>query len=142
MSRSRPQQMLRCAANLLFEYRVTRSPSRRPLCEKQIVTFSATSPRDAVQRARRRGKQAEHAYRNADGQTVRFRFVGLIDVITLEACADDEVYYSLRRMQDPRRQVQPDARLSVMAAPKPVGSAWRAVPASHAAPRANRTRRR
>ena len=66
-----------------------------------------------MRRAKQRGKRAEYSYRNAADQTVRIRFVGLIDVISLESCDNDEAYYSMRRTSNPARHVRPDARLSI-----------------------------
>ena len=66
-----------------------------------------------IRRAKRRGKQAEYTYRNTSDQTVQIMFIGLIEVISLEEC--DEAYYSIRRTSNPKRQVRPDARLSVIA---------------------------
>ena len=106
--------MERYAANLLFEYRIKEAPSPRPLCERRIVVLNASSDRDAIRRAKKRGKQSEYSYRNADGQTVQIRFVGLIDVIDLVACEADEVYYSLQRMSNPARHVRRDDRLDVV----------------------------
>jgi Domain of unknown function (DUF4288) len=124
--------MARYAGNLLFEYGVKEAPSLRPLCEKRIVVFQASGAREAIRRAKQHGKRGELSYRNADGQTVQIKFIGLIDVISLEACEEDEAYYSLRRMSDPKRHVRPDARLSVLAssASRVIGSSWSAVPKS------------
>lgn len=127
--------MMRYAANLLLEYRVNEAPSPRPLCEKRIIVFRASGARDAVRRAKQRGKKEELSYRNADDQTVQVKFIGLIDVISLEACEDDEAYYSVRRTSDPSRHVRPDACLSVMASEsKVIGSSWWAVPKTLVAP--------
>ena len=123
--------MTRYAANLLLEYGVEQAPSARPLCERRIVVFEARSPREAIRRAKQRGKHAEHAYRNADGQTVRVKFVGLIDLISLAYCDDGEAYYSMRRTSHPERQVRSDDRLSILASEsKTIGASWWAVPES------------
>src|SRR5262245_15921378 len=139
--------MERYAANLLFEYRVKEAPSPRPLCERRIVVLRAAGARDAIRRAKRRGKQGEYSYRNADGQTVQIRFIGLIDVIDLLACDADEVFYSLQRMGNPAKHVRRDDHLSV-APPRPgvvLGSFWWAVPKwlaeGKAPPGRKRTRR-
>jgi hypothetical protein len=135
--------MERYAANLLFEYRIKEAPSSRPLCERRIVVLNASSDRDAIRRAKKRGKQSEYSYRNADDQTVQIRFVGLIDVIDLLACEADEVYYSLQRMSNPARHVRPDEDLSVVASQSAViGSSWWAVPKWLAAPKVRARRRR
>jgi hypothetical protein len=124
--------MTRYAANLLFEYGVAGRHTSRPLCEKRFVVFRASGPRDAVRRAKQRGKRGEHSYRNADGDKVQIAFVGLIDVISLDPCDDDEAYYSLRRMSHPKAHVRPDERLSVLLESsldsKPIGANWWAVP--------------
>jgi hypothetical protein len=129
--------LIRYAANLLFEYRIKEAPSPRPLCERRIVVFRASGARDAIRRAKRRGRQGEFSYRNADDQTVQIKFIGLIDVIGLEACEQDEAYYSLRRTSNPVRHVRPDDRLSVVVSEsKTIGSSWWAVPKKRVAPKA------
>lgn len=74
---------MRYAANL-FEYGVEGRRQKRPLCEKRIAVFDARGAREAVRKARQYGKHGDTAYENADGQTFRVRFVGLIDVLGLE----------------------------------------------------------
>jgi hypothetical protein len=134
---------MRYAANLLYEYGVKEAPSPRPLCERRIILLHASSARDAVRRAKQRGKREELSYRNADDQTVQIKFIGLIDVISLEGCDDDEAYYSLRRTTDPSRHVRADSRLSVMLSEsKTIGASWWAVPKTLAAPKRKPTRRR
>ena len=136
--------MTRYAANLLFEYGVAGRRTARALCEKRFVVFRASGPRDAVRRAKQCGKRDEHSYRNADGDRVQIALVGLIDVISLDVCEDDEAYYSLRRMSNPKAQVRPDERLSVLLESsldtKPIGANWWAVPRVLVHP--PRTRRR
>lgn len=132
----------RYAANLLLEYGVKEAPKARPLCEKRIVVFQASGPREAIRRAKQHGRRGELSYRNADGQTVQIKFIGLIDVISLEACEENEAYYSLRRMSNPARHVRPDGRLSIMAsASKAIGSSWWAVPNSVAGTKTKHRRR-
>ena len=122
---------MRYAANLLLEYGVDGAPSARPLCERRVVTFEARGAVEAIRRAKQHGRRAQHSYRNADGGMCRIRFVGLIDVISLESCDDNEVYYSLRRISRPLEHVCPDHSLSVVRpAPKTISSSWWAVPAS------------
>ena len=129
--------MIRYAANLLLEYGVEEAPSPRPLCERRIVLIEARGPRDAIRRAKHLGKRAEYSYRNADGQTFRVKFVGLIDVISLEHSGEGEAYYSMRRLSNPKRHVRPDSEFSVLeGASKTIGSSWWAVPARFAATKA------
>lgn len=108
--------MTRYGAKLLFEFAIKEAPSSRPLCEKRILVFEAANPREAIRRAKQYGKRDETSYKNGSDQTVRFRFVGLIDVISLESCDAEEAYYSMQRISNPRRHVRPDARLSVLSA--------------------------
>jgi hypothetical protein len=83
----------------LFQFRVDvdGDPGKRRLCEERIINFSARSPREALQRAKRRGKKGEHSYKNSDGNTVSFEFVGTIDLMSLGVEAEaDEVWYDIR----------------------------------------------
>lgn len=134
--------MLRYAANILFEYGIKEAPGLRPLCEKRIIVFRASSTREAIRRAKQRGRQSELSYRNADDQTVQIRFIGLIDVISLVGCDEGEAYYSLRRITNPARHVKPDARLSVVLSEhRRIGSSYWAVPKVFAGTKRKRKKR-
>jgi hypothetical protein len=103
----------RYSAALLFQYRVmvNRSPGKRRLCEKRIIHFRASDARSALAHAKRRGKEAEHHYRNNEGNPVFFEFVGVRDLIGCDpACEPDEVWYQTVEMVQPmerRRQLIP-----------------------------------
>ena len=93
------------------------------------VVFKASAAHEAVRRAKRIGKQAEHSYKNVYGQMVRFAFIGPIDVIDLEGCNENEAYYSMRRLKNPRAHVRADNELSVFVSEsRMIGSAIWAVP--------------
>jgi hypothetical protein len=96
--------MTRYAAKLLFQFRVEvdGDPGKRRLCEERIINFSARSPREALRRAKRRGKKGEHSYKNSDGNTVAFEFVGIMDLMSLGLEAEaDEVWYEIRERMLP-----------------------------------------
>ena len=125
--------MPRYAANLLFAFAV-KSSRQRPLCEKRIVVFEASGARQAIRRAKRIGKHAEHSYKNVDDHIVWFEFIGLIDLINLEGCDENEAYYSMRRLKNPRSHVRADEQLSVfVSGTRAIGSAMWAVPKAAAA---------
>jgi hypothetical protein len=90
--------MSRYAAKLLFQYRVMvdGDPGKRRFCEERIINFPARSPREALSKAQRRGKKAEHSYPNDDGNTVSFEFVGIMDMLHLDPETEaDEVWYDV-----------------------------------------------
>ena len=91
--------MPRFAAKLLFQFRVSVNGDvgKRRLCEERIINFSARTPREALQIAKRRGKKGEHSYKNSAGNTVSFEFVGVMDLMSLGVEAEaDEVWYDIR----------------------------------------------
>lgn len=89
---------MRYAAKLLFQFHVTGDRGKRRLCEERIINFQARSPREALARAKRRGKAGEHAYKNADGEKVSFELVGVVDLMSLGIEADaDEVWYEIQK---------------------------------------------
>jgi hypothetical protein len=91
--------MTRYAAKLLFQFRVkvNGDPGKRRLCEERIINFSARSPREALRKAKQRGTKGEHSYKNSDGNTVAFEFVGIMDLMSLGVEAEaDEVWYDIR----------------------------------------------
>jgi hypothetical protein len=91
--------MPRYAAKLLFQYRVdiAGDPGKRRLCEERIINFTARSTSEALRTAKRRGKEAEYAYKNSDGNKVAFEFVGIMELMDLGSEAEaDEVWYDMR----------------------------------------------
>jgi hypothetical protein len=98
------KQRKRYAAKLLFQFRVTRegTSSNRRVCEERIIVFKEASDRKALQHAKSKGRRAENAYRNIDGNSVAFEFVGVRDMIQLGLeCDQDEVWYDIREMVNP-----------------------------------------
>ncbi len=88
----------RYCAKLLFQFRVVvNGDSRaRRLCEERMLVFRAASPRLALAEAKRRGRAAQHRYRNNAGEAVHFEFVGILDLLQLGVeCEADEVWYDL-----------------------------------------------
>ena len=111
----------RYSAALLFQYRVVvgRSSGKRRLCEKRIIHFRARDARTALAHAKKRGREAEHRYRNNHGNLVHFEFVGVRELIGCEAaCEPDEVWYQIVEMLKPmerrRRLIPPEAQLSAI----------------------------
>jgi hypothetical protein len=122
--------MTRYAANLLFQYGIDRRSQSRALCEKRIVVFNASNPKGALRRALQQGRRGQQSYRNADGERVRVRFVGIIDLIDLDLVDDpSEVYFSMFCSARPERLVRATEKLSVFRTdPATLRSAWWAVP--------------
>jgi hypothetical protein len=112
MPKKRPS-LKRYSAALLFQYRVMvdGSPGKRRLCEKRIIHFRAPDGHSALTHAKRRGREAEHNYRNNEGNPVFFEFVGVRDLIGCDpACEPDEVWYQTVEMMTPmerRKQIIP-----------------------------------
>jgi len=108
----------RYAARLLFQFRVTvngKSSTRR-VCEERIILFKEASDRRALGYAKSKGRRAENAYRNIDGNPVAFEFVGVRDMIQLGLeCDQDEVWYDIKEMVGPMERrselIPPDHRL-------------------------------
>jgi len=92
------EQSGRFAAKLLFQFRVMvdGSPGVRRTCEERIVTFPATHGQAALREAKRRGRAAQHRYKNNEGNPVHFDFVGVLELLRLDpACDGDEVWYEI-----------------------------------------------
>jgi hypothetical protein len=99
--------MTRFAAKLLFQFRVDfdGDSGKRRLCEERIINFSARSSREALHKAKCRGKKGEHSYKNSDGNTVAFEFVGILDLMSLGVEAEaDEVWYDIRERLLPKER--------------------------------------
>lgn len=87
------------AAKLLFQYRVVidGDSNKKRTSEELIVTLSEKSAKAALQKAKTRGKGAQHNYINDDGNSVYFEFVGVVELLHLGIeCEDDEVWYEIK----------------------------------------------
>ena len=96
---------LKYAAKLLFQFRVTDNAGLSNVmrtCEERIVLIHAPSARKALSLAKRRGKSAQHSYKNDAGSTVYFEFVGIMDLLHLGVeCDPDEVWYDITQRKLP-----------------------------------------
>ena len=111
----------RFAAMLLFQFRVMvdGNPGKRRLCEKRIINFTARSGRAALAAAKRRGRAAQHSYRNSDGNPVHFEFIGVQELLCLDpACESDEVWYDIVRLHTPMERksklIPPESELEAI----------------------------
>ncbi len=85
------------AACLLMESLVDSGPPKEKLFEEKVVLVRASSEAEAAKKAERFGRDEDHEYLNADGETVRWVFQELLDLKELfdEAIGDGtEVYYA------------------------------------------------
>ena len=72
-------------------------PGKRRLCEERIVQFRAKDANNALQIAKAKGKEAQHNYKNHDGNKVFFDFIGVMGLIACDpACESDEVWYEVK----------------------------------------------
>ena len=96
---------LRYAAKLLFQFRVTDRTGLSNVmrtCEERILLINAPNARKALSLAKRRGKDAQHKYKNDVGSTVNFEFVGVMDLLHLGVeCDQDEVWYNITQRKLP-----------------------------------------
>jgi hypothetical protein len=98
------QKSRRYAAMLLFQFRVVTAgtSNKRRLCEKRLILLQAPDGKSALSAAKRRGREAQHKYRNGEGGEVQFEFVGVLDLLHLGLeCEPDEVWYQICRIQEP-----------------------------------------
>lgn len=91
--------MIRYAAKLLFQFRVIAADwvNKRRLCEERIILLEAMSAGEALRFAKKKGREAQHSYKNSDGNRVRFEFVGILDLLQLGVeCEEGEVWYEIK----------------------------------------------
>lgn len=107
---TRNQRLSRYAAKLFFQFRVVVNGDSgiRRLCEERMIVFWAKSARSALAEAKRRGRAAQHRYRNDEGNPVHFEFVGVMDLLELGVeCDSDEVWYDIvERVKPMERKAQ------------------------------------
>ena len=91
----------RYAAKLLFQFRVG-NDSKMRICEERTILLKTRSAKEALRQAKRKGRGAQHRYRNDEGEKVRFEFVGVMDLLYLGIeCEDGEVWYDIRNRLTP-----------------------------------------
>jgi hypothetical protein len=104
MKRTTATPPLKFAAKLLFQFRVVADGESNVMrtCEERIVVLRAPTARAALALAKKRGKSAQHRYKNGAGGLVHFEFVGLMDLLHLGVeCDDDEVWYDITQRKLP-----------------------------------------
>lgn len=104
MKRTTATPPLKFAAKLLFQFRVVTDGKSNVMrtCEERIVVLHAPTARAALALAKKRGKSAQHRYKNGAGGSVLFEFVGLVDLLHLGVeCDDDEVWYDIAQRKLP-----------------------------------------
>src|SRR5262249_17736493 len=102
-----------------FEFRVNGEPNKKRLCEERIIVFKAPSANAALALAKRRGKQCQYRYTNANGNPVRFEFIGTMELLCLDPeCEKDEVWYVLgdRLLPSERKAslIPPESKLNAI----------------------------
>lgn len=104
MKKKRLSKVSVFAAKLLFQFKVTidGDPGKRRLCEERIVHVKAITARMALDAVKKIGKSAEHRYKNNEGTSVHFQFVGVIDLISLsDDYEPEEVWYEWKEIMTP-----------------------------------------
>lgn len=113
---------------LLFEYCVTvgKVDAARRICEERIILVYARDARAALAKAKEYGRKDQISYKNADGNRVRFRFVGVLDMIDSWGASPEEVWYTIRQYVRPmerRKAILPkESELSAIRNEETTGS--------------------
>jgi hypothetical protein len=95
------------------------SPGVRRICEERIIAFFAPNAHAALREAKRRGRAAQHRYKNNDGNPVRFEFIGVLELLRIDpVCKEDEVWYDITERVRPMERrasiIPPESRLSAI----------------------------
>ena len=102
-------------AVLVVRSRINYDHKTAPLVDLQFRLIRAGSPEAAYTRALELGRLDEHSYKNADGETVTWDFVGLHDLHEVDdsELSDGVEVYSRIVREDPSLYVVPKERLTV-----------------------------
>ena len=89
------------------------------LCKERIILINAPTGKSALATAKRRGKSAQHNYKNDAGGTVYFEFIGVMDLLHLGVeCEADEVWYNITQRKLPMERaasiLPPEDKLSAI----------------------------
>jgi Domain of unknown function (DUF4288) len=82
-----------------------------------VKAFASAEQAHAL--AVRKGREAQHRYKNQAGSTVHFEFVGLLELLELGVeCGPDEVWYDLKYLVRPKERsaklIPPKRKLSAI----------------------------
>jgi len=110
-------KLKRFAVNLLFVFRVDGVTDDEDwMCESRIVIVRALKAKDALEKARKKGKEAEWDGENDEGNKTRSEFVGVMELLCLEGVAEDEdeVWYDVLYVKDPSALVPSESDLNAI----------------------------
>ncbi len=109
------------SARLLFQFRVVvdGEANKRRLCEDRIITFTETHARAALREAKKRGRAAQFNFKNGNGGSVYFEFVGVLDLLHLGSeCSQGEVWYDIIQRLTPMERratlIPPESELNAI----------------------------
>lgn len=103
------------AAVVVVRARIDDASQYDYLIDHQVRLLRASDAEAAYVRALELGKAAEHSYKNGDGETVRWEFVGLADLDEIQGTAieDGLEVYSWRQRGQAQEAVVPKDKLAV-----------------------------
>ena len=109
--------MKRYSAKLFFCIHV--ESLKRQTCEERIISVSARSAREALNKVKRKGRAATHKYKNTYGEEVRVKFLGVIELLCFESLEPkEEVWYELVERLYPEKRlaefIPPEENLSAI----------------------------
>ena len=92
---------------LIVRCRVEGELSDNPLFDRQIRVVKASDAEAAFQRSMKLGEEESHSYKNGEGKTVSWEFVGLADLCQLqdEQIGDGTEIYSRLDYGNPEMEV-------------------------------------
>ena len=102
-------------AVLLVKVTVAGENDKRPLFDRQFRLLRAASHEGAFKKALRLGKQENQSYKNFSRKVVKWRFMGLADLVVVSEAelADGVEVYSTVRRGDLEREISRKADLGV-----------------------------
>ena len=102
------------SAVLVLRSHVGAGSDAEAVLDHQVRLIAAADPEAAYASAIQLGKREEHSYRNAEGQEVRWEFVGLHDLVELiEPPANGAEVYSWLTGHSDQAGVRPKPQLAV-----------------------------
>jgi len=110
-------KLKRFAANLLFVFQVDGVTNDEEwMCESRIVIIRAVKAKDAMEKAKQKGKEAEWDGENDEGNKTRSKFVGVMELLCLEGVTEDEdeVWYDILYVKDPSALIPLESDLNAI----------------------------
>lgn len=85
--------MTKYIGKIVFQV-ITGDGKHKPQFDEQFRIFEAKTEKEALKKARAKGKEEETSFQNESNETVKWKFIGVVELLELQDMADGAQIYS------------------------------------------------